>query len=135
MQSPEMHSKVAQRFSQWTALSSLALIAVTWRLWTPQTAYPQVPVLHALCNAPLWLDWVGLVGAVVGLLVIAISVRRRMVQVGCAITLVSLLLLFSLDQHRFQPWAYELGLFCVIWLGCREPSSMQLMRVLLISVY
>ncbi|MDX1927169.1 MAG: hypothetical protein SFV81_11665, partial [Pirellulaceae bacterium] len=47
----------------------------------------------------------------------------------------SLLLLFSLDQHRFQPWAYELGLFCVIWLGCREPSSMQLMRVLLISVY
>ena len=135
MQSLEKQSKFSQRFSQWTALSSLALIAVTWRLWTPQTSYPQIPVFQTLCNAPSWLDWMGLGGALLGLVAIFISSHPRILQIGCALTMGSLLLLFSLDQHRFQPWAYELWLFCGVWLGCRDPLRMRLMRWLLISVY
>ena len=135
MQSTDKHSKVSQRLSKWTAISSLALIAVTWRLWTPQSTYPQVPVLHSLCNAPLWLDWLGLGGALFGLTIVAINSRPHIVQIGCATAMVSLLLSFSLDQHRFQPWAYELLLFCGVWLCCRDPLRMNLMRWLLISVY
>jgi hypothetical protein len=39
------------------ALGVATLVSVTWRLWTPQQIFPQVPLLgigHAL---PPWLDW------------------------------------------------------------------------------
>jgi hypothetical protein len=134
MKSHETQSIVAQRFSQWTAISSLALIAVTWRLWTPQTFYPQVPLFQALCTAPPVFDWIGFGGVLLGLLTVAVG-SPRSVSGGCFATLSALLLLFSLDQHRFQPWAYELSLFCVVWLCCRDPLRMRLMRGLLISVY
>lgn len=135
MQSHAKHLNASEQLSRWTAISSFALIAATWRLWTPQTLYPQVPAFEFLCNAPHWLDWIGLSGTLVGLVLLALNSGRRFVQCGCATTLVSLTLLFSLDQHRFQPWAYELWLFCAIWLGCRDPLRMKLMRWLLISIY
>ncbi len=135
MQSYEDYPQVTHRLSQWTAISSLALVAVTWRLWTPQTVYPQVPVCEGLCNAPTWLDWVGLCGAILGLITVALSRRVQGLGIGCATTMVSLLLLFSLDQHRFQPWAYELWLFCAMWLGCRDHLKIKLMQWLLISIY
>ena len=38
------------------ACFGLALFAVTWKLWTPQNLYPQVPVFEVLVNArPWWL--------------------------------------------------------------------------------
>ena len=135
MQSNEKQSNVTQRLRKWTAISSTALIAVTWRLWTPQTVFPQVPALKSLCNAPLWLDWLGLAGLLIGLLVLALNSRPRAVQAGCVAVLLSLLLLCSLDQHRFQPWAYELWLFCGVWLVCGDQFRLKLMRWLLISVY
>ncbi len=126
---------VSRRLAAWTAISSLALMAATWRLWIPQAIYPQVPAFESLCTAPAWLDWLGLGGTLIGLIILALTGRRRAVQFGCASVLVSLLLLFSLDQHRFQPWAYELWLFCVIWLCCLDFDRLKLMRWLLISVY
>ena len=135
MQSYEKQANASQRLAKWTAISSLALIAATWRLWTPQTVYPQVPVFESLCNAPAWLDWFGLAGAIVGLIALSLASRQRVIQIGCATVVVSLLLLFSLDQHRFQPWAYELWLFCVVWLCCRDQARLSLMRWLLISIY
>ena len=126
---------VSRRLAAWTAISSLALMAATWRLWIPQTIYPQVPAFESLCTAPAWLDWLGLGGTLIGLVILALTSRRRAVQFGCASVLVSLLLLFSLDQHRFQPWAYELWLFCMIWLCCFDFDRLKLMRWLLISVY
>lgn len=135
MQSDELDRRLSQRFSRWTAISSLALIAVTWRLWTPQTIYPQVPVLQRLCSAPGWLDWLALTGTLVGLIALAVSNRPFIARIACSITMLSLVVLFSLDQHRFQPWAYELWLFCGVWLCCRDPWRMVLMRWLLISIY
>ena len=126
---------VSRRLAAWTAISSLALIASTWRLWTPQTVFPQVPAFERLCAAPAWLDWLGLGGALIGLLALAIAGHQRAVHLGCATAMVSLLLLFSLDQHRFQPWAYELWLFCGVWLCCHDSLRLKLMRWLLISIY
>ena len=56
-------------FGRAWALAALSLIAVTWRLWTPQDAYPQVPLAPAGRLAPQWLDWLGLAGMLVGLAV------------------------------------------------------------------
>lgn len=131
----ENRPNISQRLSKWTAISSLALVAVTWRLWTPQAVYPQVPIFESLCNAPGWLDWLGLSGTLVGLILLAINRPQQVAQIGYATLMVSLLLLFSLDQHRFQPWAYELWLFCGVWLCCRDALRLNLMRWLLVSVY
>ncbi len=134
--SPKLNEPIALGpFQRWTAVSSIALIAVTWRLWTPQAVYPQVPVFASLCDASRWLDWFGLVGVLVGLSVLVVTSRLRWCAVASGLVLVALMLLFSLDQHRFQPWAYELALFCTVWLTCRGPWRLRLMRCLLISVY
>ncbi len=135
MLSNEIPPKTAQQLSRWTALSAIALIAVTWRLWTPQTDFPQIPVHSGLCTAPAWLDWTGLIGTLVGLTIALLDVRPQSTRIGYAIVSGSLLILFCLDQHRFQPWAYELWLFSVVWLCCSDPARFRLLQWLLISVY
>ena len=42
-----------------TAVFGLALVSATWRLWTPQIAFPQVPLLSIAVEAPHWIDWTG----------------------------------------------------------------------------
>ncbi len=124
-----------QQFQRWTALTSIALIAVTWRLWTPQTVFPQVPALEILRSAPGWLDWVAIGGVVLSLIAIAILSQTPWVAIACGLLLSCLLVLFSLDQHRFQPWAYELALFAIVWATYRDDRRLQCMRWLLISIY
>ena len=124
-----------QSFQAWTAISSAALFAVTWKLWTPQTEFPQVPAFAFLRTAPAWLDWLGVSGVVASLIAMLSLGRHRWCRVALGALLISLLVLFSLDQHRFQPWAYELALFSVIWLTCRDVQRLKWMRWLLISIY
>lgn len=69
------------------------------------------------------------------LLVLVAFNRKPWNEVACGGLLTSLILLFSLDQHRFQPWAYELSLFCVIWMTCRNDQRSRFMQWLLISIY
>ncbi len=129
----DLHSH--QQFQRWTALTSIALLAVTWRLWTPQTIFPQVPALAILRSAPGWLDWAALSGVVLSLIGIATLKRPQSITIACGLLLVCLLALFSLDQHRFQPWAYELAMFAIVWMTYRDDRRLQCMRWLLISIY
>jgi hypothetical protein len=138
-----MHAQViVDKFQRWTAISCLALIAVTWRLWTPQTVFPQVPMFAWLCQAPAWLDWFSiswLLAGVVGLAIspsIAARQGRYLESYSLTSILLSLLMLVSLDQHRLQPWAYELGIMCIVWRGFRAPAKrIQWMQWILISIY
>lgn len=132
----EMHNfDVALRLQRWTAVSCLALIAATWRLWIPQTVFPQVPAFAILCTAPAWLDWICLGCLIVGLSVLAAGRSGTLNTSGCLLVLVSLLAFFCLDQHRFQPWAYQLWLFTAIWLCCGVNHRLNLMNWLLVSIY
>ena len=45
------------RLSGGAALGALALVALTWPLWTPQVVYPQVPCFRWLTRAPAAFDW------------------------------------------------------------------------------
>ena len=49
-------------------MSPCALFAATWRLWTPQTVFPQIPFFAALRTVPGWIDWFALAGMLAGLL-------------------------------------------------------------------
>ncbi len=126
---------VALRLQRWTAVSCLALIAATWRLWIPQTVFPQVPVFAILCTAPTWLDWICLGCLIAGLGVLAVGRSGTLNTSGCVLVLGSLLVFFCLDQHRFQPWAYQLWLFTAIWLCGGVSYRLKWMSWLMVSIY
>jgi hypothetical protein len=74
-----------RRLRIWLSISCLALVASTWKLWTPQTVFPQIPFLAALRTAPAWLDWLGLalmLVALVAMLVLALIDRSRPAPAG-----------------------------------------------------
>ena len=117
-------------------MCALALIAVTYKLWLPQTAFPQVPVFEILCSSPSFVDWIGLGCMIAGLVASTIWPSSRIRSVAGFLILASLVTLISLDQHRFQPWAYQLGLFTTIWLCCCNiPLRLNLMRYLIVGIY
>lgn len=127
---------IATQVQRWTSLFALALIAATYALWIPQTEFPQVPVLEALCTAPGWIDWIGFGGLIVGLVALAAWPFGRFQNVVSLLVLVTLATLIGLDQHRLQPWAYQLGMFTALWLCCRNiPLRLNLMRTLTIGIY
>ena len=126
---------ISARLQRWTAAGSMALIAATWQLWIPQTVFPQIPLFSILCIAPACCDWIFLGCLLTGLIVLAAGISPRWNTLGCILVLVSIPMLFGLDQHRLQPWAYQLAIFTTIWLLCRVKPRLEWMQWLQISIY
>ena len=118
------------------AFFTLALVASTWRLWTPQQAFPQVPLLGWLVHIPLWVDWIagGVLLIALGLTIIQRPSSRGS-SLSLAVAVVSMLLLMALDQHRLQPWAYLFVLLGCLIAVCPGPEAVRWARWILISVY
>ena len=130
------------------AAFGLALFGVTWKLWTPQTVFPQIPFFEFLVNVPGWVDWIlfGLIA--LSLLILLANLSKQSVRVGCLVFCAALIFSVSLNQHRFQPWAYHFLIFAALFglshpaklrrpLTNQAPSSLaiQLMRWVVISIY
>jgi len=129
-------SRRAAWFRRLFALSTLALLAVTWRLWTPQTVYPQVPLFVWAGRLPPTLEWAAIatLTAMLGFVVLAPQ-RRLAWKLVLLLLVVPLGGLLLVDQHRLQPWAYE-ALIVAIVLSCasRQRAFVPL-RLLVISIY
>lgn len=125
----------SRHLQRWSACFAIALIAATHRLWIPQTFFPQVPAFEILCDAPTWLDLLCLAFLLAGLLILAIWRSEYLSKCGCALVLATLTVHFCLDQHRLQPWAYQLWLFALIAFCCSIRFRHSLMRTLMISIY
>ena len=97
---------------RWWAIAGLALFGGTWRLWTSQAEFPQVPLFGWASSLPSFLD--GLVfGVLLSLLAFAAwKPNSRRAWMAWA---VSLVVLIVLDQHRLQPWAWQLLLMAIWW--------------------
>lgn len=153
----------------WLAVSCLALVASTWKLWTPQTVFPQIPFLAALRTAPAWLDWIALtllLIALVAMLANSLIHRRPPASAGgdecrdlptfadaapspkregcrsfswlraaSILFVASLALLILLDQHRFQPWAYQVAIVAIVLAFTPPERAASLLRVLTIGIY
>ena len=118
------------------ALGTLALLAVTWKLWTPQTIYPQVPLFGWAVTAPGWIDWCCFGGLILSLLAALFVPQRSRLWKPALLLFVALLAgLIVLDQHRFQPWAYQMGLFALVLATVQPGRAVFLLRVLVISIY
>ena len=97
---------------RWWAIAGLALFGATWRLWTSQTEFPQVPLFGWASALPSFLD-----GLVFGVLLASLAFAAwkpdsRRIWMTLTVTLSALIVL---DQHRLQPWAWQLLLLAFWW--------------------
>ncbi|MFP6620393.1 MAG: hypothetical protein VB877_13685 [Pirellulaceae bacterium] len=117
-------------------LTVCLLMAVTWKLWTPQTVFPRVPLVGLLASLPVAIHWIVLgvlVGSCLAILLIRPSSHyQRWALVGF---LLAACLLVALDQHRLQPWFYQCLLFALVMICCAPARALPLLRALLVSVY
>lgn len=97
---------------RWWAVSGLALFAATKGLWTPQTEFPQIPLFGWAGVLPLLVDWLAF-GVLLGSLSIA-ALKPDSWRAWVAFA-ASLAVLVALDQHRLQPWAWQLLLMAILW--------------------
>ena len=121
---------------RWWAVAGLALFAATWKLWTPQTEFPQVPLFGWAGSLPAVLDRLAF-GVLLGSLASA-ALRPGSRRSWLAIV-ASLSVLLVLDQHRLQPWAWQLLLMATVWMASNQCDSQErfarLLRVVTISIY
>lgn len=119
------------------SISGILLFAMTWRLWTPQTVFPQVPLIGLFGFLPTWVEWL-LAGVVAITLLVAASFKTEASYYWRLSLLAfsgSVGLFVLIDQHRLQPWAYQFALIAVVLSLARPRTSLQLLRWLTISIY
>jgi hypothetical protein len=116
-------------------LFGLALVAATWRLWTPQTVFPQVPLFRAASGLPPWCEWLGAAGMVAGLAGALAAPRGRLATASLVTFAASAAGMILVDQQRLQPWAYQFILLALV-LALAEPrGAFVLLRLLIVSFY
>lgn len=116
----------------WCSVSALALIGVTYRLWFPSGGqdYPLVPMLEVLCDASWQWDWVAATGLCIGWLI-----AWKLPRLGNPLILLFGVLCILLDQHRIQPWHYQLIVFAYVFLVAQKKHQQIWLRAFLISIY
>ena len=118
------------------ALFGLTLLAVTWRLWTPQQAFPQVPLLALATRLHGWCDWLGAAGMVAGLLMALVArAAGAWGRRGLLLFAASTCAMFVLDQNRLQPWAYQLAIMALVLAWGEGRSAVALLRLFIASFY
>ncbi len=127
---------VVSSLARLLGIGVLALVGVTWKLWTPQTVFPQVPLVQVACDCPGWCDWVCLAALVTAATTLLFVGRRglasRIASAGIAISLSGF---FILDQHRLQPWAWQFLLLSIL-LSLADNSTVRRGWIwLTISIY
>jgi len=127
---------------RWLQAGTLALlaiqVAITLPLWGVAHDYPLIPLFGLLTAAPAWTEYVvsffGILaaGGIITGILRGQDKLRRSGWLGLAICL---LLMFELDQHRLQVWAWQTVLMSVCFAGLRERDSLRWLRLLTIAIY
>ncbi|QDU77207.1 hypothetical protein Pan97_42690 [Bremerella volcania] len=114
----------------------LILVAVTYPLWIDQTAFPAVPIIAELCPVPGLVDILLLATLTAILMTVQIigpqSPKASAPWIACSIILV---LCFCLNQHRFQPWAYQFAVLGFIFGLAPPRNARQMAMWISLSIY
>ncbi|UUO06724.1 hypothetical protein M4951_00060 [Blastopirellula sp. J2-11] len=116
------------------AVVGLLLIGTSYKLWLPQTDFPQVPALSALIHVPASIDYVLAIGIVGSLSAWLLLPHRFAYGAGWSVS-ACITVSCLLDQHRFQPWAYQLIFTAIVLATCEAKLAMRLLRIIVISIY
>jgi len=94
-------------------LGVIALIGVTWRLWTPQDLFPRVPLFA--WPPPRWWDWASLLVLAAGSLGLLTGAQHLPVRrLSAAAIACGFAVQFLADQHRLQPWAWQFFILATV---------------------
>ncbi len=133
----EIPSPVRGEWLRWLLTSfGLWLMVATGPLWWNSGQFPQVPWFTWCCRVPQQID-LGLL-VVCGLALVASGGTQPQTRInGLSLLAFAFALcgLMVLDQHRCQPWAYQLLCMSLILAGARHELAITLLRVLAISIY
>ena len=113
----------------------LLLFASTWKLWTPQTDFPQIPFFEFLIDVPGLVDWFAITGVVVSLAICMVATSSNRTRLALGAFVLASCVLIVLNQHRLQPWAYQFVAFAIIMATTSPNSAMKWMRWIAISIY
>lgn len=136
--SGEIHHKQLRFLKFNLGLFSLILLATTWKLWIPQTLFPQVPLFSWVMNFPVWIDWLTFLVMTVTSVCILIGYReswQKWQRVCGGLFFSAFLISITFDQHRIQPWAYQFALGYLILIFLKPPRAIRLFRLFVISIY
>jgi uncharacterized membrane protein YphA (DoxX/SURF4 family) len=135
--STNLHDKRRFTFLRWSWCCFVILLMVsTWRLWTDQHGFPQIPLLGLGHWLPSGLDVV--IASVACCCCLATACLREPSRVRSGLYIgfaVAMGLLFSADQHRLQPWAYQFVIAAIVFACCDVRNSLKLYRWLIIGIY
>ena len=116
----------------WCSVSAIGLIAATYRLWFPQEtqSYPLIPVFESMVGIPILVDWLAAAGLIVGWVLFI-----RWVHLGAAVVLACGVFSLALDQHRIQPWHFQLLVFAGVSALAMQGDRVRWLRAFVISIY
>ncbi len=112
------------------------LLVATRGLWLNQGDFPQVPWLAWGCSVPRSVDLCLLMcvcGALIGISVTGSESRTN--RGSLLLFAGGLFGLLLLDQHRGQPWVYQLVLVAIVLALTPHRLAFKLLRLLTISIY
>ena len=133
-QAPDRHSHFfGGSYARTTYAFNLILVASTYPLWIG-SEFPAIPLFRSLLPVPIQIDWL-CGGALSVLLLTGLLVgKRALPPIAVGIATCSLILV-ALNQHRLQPWFYQLILTSII-LGLAQVGYQQrLLQFLSLSIY
>ncbi len=113
----------------------VVLLAVTYRLWLPQSEMPLVPLLpgiQSLVTAPA-LSWI-LTSLLAASLLINIAAKKCLAW-SWGLTVATLIGLIVCDQHRLQPWAYQSMIYAFVFSMVGYKHCRRFILMIAISVY
>ena len=113
----------------------LLLFICTWRLWTPQTVYPQIPLLGWADWLPPGVEWLGFVLILGSLTFVLLAGPRWACRLATLTFCMAVIGMILVDQHRLQPWAYQYAIFALVIGNCGPRLGFRLMRLVVVSVY
>ncbi|MGD9720483.1 MAG: hypothetical protein AB7O59_22015 [Pirellulales bacterium] len=119
-----------------TAVCGLLLMAATWRLWTPQDVFPQVPLLAIGAAVPPVWQWLGAAGMVAGLALAALAPQTGpWAPRGLLLFAASAAAMIVLDTQRLQPWAYQTMIVALVLALAESRAAIALLRLFVVSFY
>lgn len=117
------------------AAGGVLLFVVTWKLWTPQTDFPQIPFSEWLVGVPGWFDWLAVSCIGLGLLGVGAWAEHASSRWAVAVFVAATVLSVSLNQHRLQPWVFLLLIHSTYLLSLTDRDAVRWMRWTIASVY
>lgn len=119
-------------------MSLVLLVGVTWRLWLSPSEFPQVPLLRFAIALPTVFDRSALallLASTVGSLVAGPAGLQRWRHLSLLVSVGCLMILFVTNQHRLQPWAFQISWVLLAIALCRAVIALRMLRVFVVSIY